>query len=350
IGTVKDGRTAITKINELRPDVVLLDIEMPGMDGITTTKYITHLAPQTKVVILSSHEDKKYLTRALMAGAKSYILKDSLMTDLKQSIVAVNKGYTQIESRLLAKIFDPSNFKQAQGQKVSSSLKPQPKQSPSKRKKKVPDHSTARTNHHSLSASTDDQQSLMSPEQVTSANLPNATVVNQVEQPETTIPEVDKIPNFQSITAVSQINSYTENLVDSSSETDSEVEPLALANQSSSSNLSYQQPIRGSAGANLTNSLMLVKKLNRAKQVTNQFSITKYIAYIAKYKIAIAKFWTAKKVQYRPLIERCQSQFAQYMAQMQPRLQLWYEKGWLTNAALVLLGLVTFIIIHQMFS
>ncbi|MEO1465660.1 MAG: response regulator [Cyanobacteria bacterium J06633_1] len=46
---------------------------MPGMDGITTTKYITRLAPQTKVIILSSHEDKKYLTRALMAGAKRVI-------------------------------------------------------------------------------------------------------------------------------------------------------------------------------------------------------------------------------------------------------------------------------------
>ena len=69
VGTVKDGRSAVMAIEKLSPDVVLLDIEMPGMDGITATKYITRLAPQTKVIILSSHEDKKYLTRALMACA-----------------------------------------------------------------------------------------------------------------------------------------------------------------------------------------------------------------------------------------------------------------------------------------
>ena len=98
IGTVKDGRSAVRQVNDLHPDLVLLDIEMPGMDGITATKYITRLSPQVKVVILSSHEDKKYLTHALMAGAKAYILKSSLMTDLKQSIIAVNNGYSYIES------------------------------------------------------------------------------------------------------------------------------------------------------------------------------------------------------------------------------------------------------------
>jgi len=54
---------------------------------------------------------KKYLTQALMAGAKAYILKDSLIKDLKQAILAVNDGYSLIESRLLAKIFDPNNLK-----------------------------------------------------------------------------------------------------------------------------------------------------------------------------------------------------------------------------------------------
>ena len=111
IATVKDGRTAVKEIEYLRPDVVLLDIEMPGMDGITTAKYINRLSPKTKTIILSSHEDKKYVTQALMAGAKGYLLKNSLMSDLKQAIFAVNNGYSQIDSRLLAKVFDPSNLK-----------------------------------------------------------------------------------------------------------------------------------------------------------------------------------------------------------------------------------------------
>ncbi len=111
VGTVKDGRSAIKQIDLLRPDIVLLDIEMPGMNGISVTKYITHFLPQTKVIILSSHEDKKYLVQALMAGAKAYILKSSLMKDLKQAILAVDNGYFQIESRLLAKVLDSSKIK-----------------------------------------------------------------------------------------------------------------------------------------------------------------------------------------------------------------------------------------------
>ena len=111
IGTVKDGRNAVQQIAQIHPDVVLLDIEMPGMDGITTTKYINRVSPKTKVIILSSHEEKKYVTQALMAGAKGYILKNSLMTDLKQAILAVENGYSQIDSRLLAKVFDPQNIK-----------------------------------------------------------------------------------------------------------------------------------------------------------------------------------------------------------------------------------------------
>ena len=106
VDMVEDGRIAIDRVELLRPDIVLLDIEMPTMNGITATKHINHLAPDTKVIIISSHEEQKYVVKALMAGAKAYILKDSLTSDLKQTILAVNRGYSQIESKLLAKIFN----------------------------------------------------------------------------------------------------------------------------------------------------------------------------------------------------------------------------------------------------
>jgi len=111
IGTVEDGKSAIKQISLLRPDIVLLDIEMPGMNGITVTKYINHFLPETKVIILSSHEEKKYLVQSLVAGARSYILKSSLMQDLKQAILAVDNGYSLIESRLLARVLNSGTVK-----------------------------------------------------------------------------------------------------------------------------------------------------------------------------------------------------------------------------------------------
>lgn len=111
IGAVSDGRSAIRQTSLLRPEIVLLDIEMPGMNGISVTKYICRFFPATKVIILSSHEDKKYVVQALVAGAKAYMLKSSLMDDLEQAILAVNNGYSQIESRLLAKVVNSSNMK-----------------------------------------------------------------------------------------------------------------------------------------------------------------------------------------------------------------------------------------------
>lgn len=109
IAVVRDGRSAVKQVDILSPDIVLLDLEMPIMDGITAAKYINHLYPDTKVIIFSSHEDKKYVVQSLMAGARAYILKHSLKKDLKQIVLAVNSGYCQIESKLLAKIFRPAN-------------------------------------------------------------------------------------------------------------------------------------------------------------------------------------------------------------------------------------------------
>ena len=121
IGTVKDGRNAIKLVGLLHPDIVLLDIEMPGMDGITVTKHITRIAPETKVIILTSYEDKKYVMQSLLAGARGYILKSSLMKDLKQAILAVDSGYCQLESRLLAKIFNSDSIKSKKSNSLSIS-------------------------------------------------------------------------------------------------------------------------------------------------------------------------------------------------------------------------------------
>lgn len=110
VGMVGDGCDALKQVELLRPDIVLLDIEMPKMNGISTAKHIAHLAPDTKVIILSSHENEKYIVQALVAGARGYILKNSLSIDLKQAILSVNNGYSHIESRLLAKVFNSEDI------------------------------------------------------------------------------------------------------------------------------------------------------------------------------------------------------------------------------------------------
>lgn len=101
VGTAQDGKSAISQVVKLKPDLVLLDLEMPKMDGITATRYITQYLPDTKVIILTSHKEKIYVIKALRAGASGYIAKDSLVKDLKRAIYSLSRGYCYIETKLL---------------------------------------------------------------------------------------------------------------------------------------------------------------------------------------------------------------------------------------------------------
>jgi ABC exporter DevB family membrane fusion protein len=104
VGTASDGNSAIEQVETLKPDVVLMDIEMPEMNGITATHRICQQFPQTKVLVLSSHENPKYVAQALNAGAEGYLLKDTLAEGLEQAIWSVYRGHSQIESKLLREL------------------------------------------------------------------------------------------------------------------------------------------------------------------------------------------------------------------------------------------------------
>ena len=106
IGVAKDGLEAIFLARKLKPNIVLLDIEMPRMNGIEATEHICKLLPDTKVIVLSSHNDRQYITQALEAGAASYLLKKSFIGDLKQAIYSLSRGYSYIETRLLNQALD----------------------------------------------------------------------------------------------------------------------------------------------------------------------------------------------------------------------------------------------------
>lgn len=103
VGTAQDGHSAIDQVIKLQPDLVLIDIEMPKMNGIVATKYICQYMPDTRVIVLTSHKQPSYITQALQAGASGYLLKDSLVEDLKRTIRSLGKGYDYVEAKLSTK-------------------------------------------------------------------------------------------------------------------------------------------------------------------------------------------------------------------------------------------------------
>ncbi len=92
VGEAADGREACQLADELKPDVVIMDVGMPNLNGIEATAQIVKRQPRLGVVILSMHSDETYLVRALKAGAKGYLLKDSADSDLHRAVQAVSQG------------------------------------------------------------------------------------------------------------------------------------------------------------------------------------------------------------------------------------------------------------------
>ena len=92
VAEASDGRDSIRLAEEQSPDVVVMDIGMPSLNGIEATRRILAANPRTAVVMLSMHQDESYVLRSLKAGAKGYLLKDSLRGDVIDAIRAVAQG------------------------------------------------------------------------------------------------------------------------------------------------------------------------------------------------------------------------------------------------------------------
>lgn len=92
VGEAGDGREAVRQTLALKPDVAVLDIGMPLLNGIEATAQIVKRAPQVNVLILSMHSQEAYVSRALQAGASGYLLKDSAGTDLIHAITTITSG------------------------------------------------------------------------------------------------------------------------------------------------------------------------------------------------------------------------------------------------------------------
>jgi DNA-binding NarL/FixJ family response regulator len=91
-GEADDGRQAVEMAKVLSPEVVVMDIGMPNLNGIEAARQIQEFAPDTAVIMLSMHSDESYVLRALGAGARAYLLKDSAAGDLVRAIRAVGEG------------------------------------------------------------------------------------------------------------------------------------------------------------------------------------------------------------------------------------------------------------------
>jgi DNA-binding NarL/FixJ family response regulator len=105
IGEAENGKAAVERALTLQPDVVLMDVRMPIMDGVAATRALTAQAPHIKVLVLTTFDDDEYVTQALRCGAKGYLLKDTPSTELADAIRAIHRGYTQFGPGLMEKAF-----------------------------------------------------------------------------------------------------------------------------------------------------------------------------------------------------------------------------------------------------
>jgi DNA-binding NarL/FixJ family response regulator len=100
VGTAGDGAEAVAAVTRLRPDVVLMDLSMPVMDGVTATRRILEEHPEVEVLVLTSFSDQQRVLEALDAGAGGYVLKDTEPADLLAAIRSTARGHSPLDPRV----------------------------------------------------------------------------------------------------------------------------------------------------------------------------------------------------------------------------------------------------------
>lgn len=103
-GEASDGREAVRLVGEVKPDVVLMDLRMPNMDGLEAIREIRAAWPQIAVVILTTYDDDAHIVRGLQAGARGYLLKDCSRADLLAAIRAAARGETLLTPAVAARV------------------------------------------------------------------------------------------------------------------------------------------------------------------------------------------------------------------------------------------------------
>lgn len=121
VGEAQDGRQAVDMASKLRPDVILMDIAMPLLNGLEATRQILKLRPATRIIILSAYNEDTYITNATEAGAVGYLLKQSSVREVCDGIRAVMDGKTYFSEPITRRVAKPGHSTSVAGGK------PQPK-------------------------------------------------------------------------------------------------------------------------------------------------------------------------------------------------------------------------------
>ena len=106
VGEAADGRTAIRLVQELSPDVVIMDISMPDLNGIDATRKIIADYPNVKIIALSMHYDKQFVSEIFKAGASGYLIKDSAFDELEHAVRIVMDGKTYINPQIASLVVE----------------------------------------------------------------------------------------------------------------------------------------------------------------------------------------------------------------------------------------------------
>lgn len=104
VGEAGTAAEALGKVRALQPDIIILDLNMPGMDGLTAIPLLQQESPQSRILILTMHDDVNYLQGALRTGASGYILKKAVDTELLMAIQTVMRGETYVHSAMSEKL------------------------------------------------------------------------------------------------------------------------------------------------------------------------------------------------------------------------------------------------------
>ena len=106
VGEAADGTDAVSQAQSLSPDIVVMDISMPGMNGLVATRALKRMLPNVAIVALTRHDDETYLEELLRAGASGYVLKQSAPTDFLRAIRAVAAGGVYLDPAITSRVAD----------------------------------------------------------------------------------------------------------------------------------------------------------------------------------------------------------------------------------------------------